>query len=369
MLHSVRTLSRSRLKGFIPALAVLAALIVAVPALGQNSSTESHVAITPAARTALGLETAPVSMASHANGLHLTGRLIMAPDAMVQIFAPARMTLRESLVLTGQAVDTDDVLQRYYSPELIALQAELAILDQEAEHQRERADRAALLLDAGLATREEFHELRLQSRAAAGRRDALLARFDGFSIRARSADVEVLAPRPGQVISALTEPGMVVGEGEILLSIALAPVMRIRLDVPEEIAMRLEAGDPVRVPGAAGSGEIIAVGAELSPDSRLVPVFASAPDALSGRRPGGLVEVDVQPGAAAGAILVPARALVRVAGGDVVFVDLGDHIQMVPVRLVSRTRDQALLEPGDLRTDQRVVVSGTAALKNIFESE
>ena len=367
MSHSVRTFYRSRLEGLIPVLAILAALVLAAPVLGQNPSNDGRFAMTPAVRTALGLETAVVDAASQSDGLHLTGRLIMAPDVMVHVLAPARMTLRESLVLTGQVVDTDVVLQRYYSPELIALQAEVEILREEVEHLRERADRAALLLDAGLATREEVHELRLQARATAGRRDAMLARFQGFSIQARAAQVEVRAPQPGQVISAITEPGMAVEEGDPLLSIAFAPVLRIRLDVPEAMAMRLESGDAVRVPGAAGSGEIIAIGAELSPDSHLVPVFASAPDTLSDRRPGGLIDVTLLPTDAGSAIIVPARALVRIGGAEVVFVDAGDEIILVPVDIVSRTRDQALIEPDELRPGQSVVVSGTAALKNIVE--
>ena len=65
-------------------------------------------------------------------------------------------------------------------------------------------------------------------------------------------------------------------------------------------------------------------------------------------------------------LVIPARAIVRINGTDCVFIDTGEGFRRVEVSIITRSRDDAVLNAGVSPGDQ-VAVSGLAALKNLAE--
>ncbi|MBD3771186.1 MAG: efflux transporter periplasmic adaptor subunit, partial [Rhodobacterales bacterium] len=83
-------------------------------------------------------------------------------------------------------------------------------------------------------------------------------------------------------------------------------------------------------------------------------------------RLGELVDLSFETQGAGSALVVPARALVRISGDDYVFVDTGDSFRRVPVSVQARSREEVVVQ-GDLSAGDQVAISGLAALKNLAE--
>jgi len=346
---------------------VLAALALAAAVTGaQAQPAPDPIAISQAARLALGIETVAAERASRHDGVALTGHMTVPPEQRHAVVAPAGMIVADTLVLPGQRVATGDPVQRLYSPALASLHAELDVLRLEAEHTAELAERAEALLDAGLTTGEDVHERRLAAIAARLELGAMQSRFGDFSGEADPARFLARAPADGVVAEIATEAGTRLDEGDVIVSVTSGETMWARVHVPARLSQALAEGSPVRVPGMPGSGQVMAVDSMIDPARRAVAVHVALPEGVSGR-PGSLVDVIFPAGAGSAGLSLPARAIVRLGGDDHVFVDRGAAFEALPVSVLTRTRDMVTVAMTPLAEGDRVAVSGLAALKNMAE--
>ena len=83
-------------------------------------------------------------------------------------------------------------------------------------------------------------------------------------------------------------------------------------------------------------------------------------------RLGQLVDLSLETAGQSAALVVPARAIVRMGGVDCVFVEADSGFRRVEVETLARSRDEIVLR-GDLAPGDQVAVSGLAALKNLAE--
>lgn len=344
---------------------VLAAITLAV-AMGGADAQPDPVAISQAARLALGIETVEVEGAASHDGVALTGQIVVPPQHRQAVVAPAAMIVADTLVLPGQRVSAGDPVQRLYSPALASLHAGFDVLRLEAEHTAELAERAEILLDAGLTTGEDVHERRLAAIAARLELGAMQSRFGDFRGEPDPARFLALAPADGVVAEIVTEAGTRLDEGAVIVSVTSGDALWARVHVPARLSANLEVGAPVRVPGLSGGGRIVAIDSMVDPVRRAVAVHVALPDGMPGR-PGALVDVLLPASADTGGLGFPARAIVRLGGAEHVFVDRGDTFEALPVTVVARTRDTVTVDTARLAEGDRVAVSGLAALKNMAE--
>lgn len=346
---------------------VLAAITLAAASAIAHAQTEPDpIAISQAARLALGIETVAAERAASHDGVALTGQTVVPPGQQHAVVAPAAMTVTETLVLPGQRVEAGQPVQRLFSPELAGLHAELDVLTLEAEHTRELAERAEVLLEAGLTTGEDVHERRLAAIAARLELGAMQSRFGSFSAETDPASFVARAPATGVIADLMPEPGTRLDEGDVIVSVSSGETLWARVYVPVRLSAGLVEGAPVRVAGSEAAGEIVAIDSTIDAARRAVAVHVALPENVAGR-PGALVDVTFPSTGDAAALRLPARAIVRIGGQDSVFADRGDVFEVVPVTLVSRTRDTAMVSPGALAEGDRIAVSGLAALKNMAE--
>ncbi|MEA1941117.1 MAG: efflux RND transporter periplasmic adaptor subunit [Pseudomonadota bacterium] len=346
---------------------VLAALALAAAMTGAHAQpAPDPIAISQAARLALGIETVAAERATRHDGVALTGHMVVPPELRQAVVAPAAMIVADTLVLPGQHVSAGDPVQRLYSPALASLHAELDVLRLEAAHTAELAERAEVLLDAGLTTGEDVHERRLAAIAARLELGAMESRFGDFSGESDPARFLALSPADGVVAEIATEAGTRLGEGDVIVSVTSGNAMWARVHVPENLSTALAEGAPVRVPGVSGSGQVVAIDSMIDPARRAVAVHVALPEGVPGR-PGALVDLLFPTAANAEGLSLPARAVVRLDGEEHVFVDRGAAFQAVPVTVLTRTRDRVTVGTAPLAEGDRVAVSGLAALKNMAE--
>lgn len=360
-LASVLACSGRTLRGLIVAV-VLAPVSITAHAQAPSNS----VPISPASRLGLGIETVEARSAMTADGVILTGEIVVPPQSRRAVVAPATMIVAETLVLPGQRVSADDPVQVLSSPGLEELRAQLDVLGLEAEHAQELAQRAEALLEAGLTTGEDLHERRLTATSTRLELDAMRARFGAFEARSVAGQFLVRAPADGVLAEINTEPGFRLEEGAVIFAINTDDAVWARLHVPARLSDGLSEGGEVRVPGQSGTGQIVAVDTMIDPARRAVTVHVALPTGVNGR-PGSLIDVLLPVAGERQGLSLPARAIVRLAGEDHVFVDRGEAFQAVAVRVLTRTRDAVTVEPGPVTEGDQVAVSGLAALKNQLE--
>lgn len=356
-----RALPGRYLVSILPAIALLA-----VPMEARADAEPSTLEVSQAARLALGIETAAVRRNADHDGVVLTGHVVVPTDSRRAVVSAAAMTVVDTLALPGQSVSAGDPVQRVHSPELAALHAQLDVLQLEAEHTRELAERAEALLQAGLTTGEDVHERRLASIAARLELAALQSRFGGLQAESDPASFLILAPADGRIADIRTEAGNRLAEGDVIVSVTTGHVLWARVYVPPAISSSLTLLDPVRVSGLEDEGRIEAIGSQVDPVRRAVEVRVSLPETYFAR-PGSLVDLVFSGHGDDRLLALPARALVRIGGQESVFVERGDGFERVNVRVVSRTRDTAAIAPNGLSDGDQVAVSGLAALKNMAE--
>jgi RND family efflux transporter MFP subunit len=150
--------------------------------------------------------------------------------------------------------------------------------------------------------------------------------------------------------------------------------LRLRLEVPEREAPRVQIGQPVRitVEGEEGvySGRVARMSPSISEDNRTLLVEAEIPNERGLLRPGSFVRAEVIVEADTPALLVPASSVVSFAGVTKVFsvvdgkaverrVQLGRREgNLVEIVQGLAANDVIVAEPGNLVAGEAVRSSG-----------
>lgn len=254
----------------------------------------------------------------------------------------------------GTEVKAGDVIARLDDDlEAIALErAELAVEDAETTHERVRR-----LLERGAATDVQEREARLA--------------LDSAKLEARNAALElerrkVLAPIGGVLGLPPVEVGDQVDTGTAIAAIEDRSSLLVEFRVPERAVGALAVGDavaatPLARPELSLEGRISALDNRLDAASRTLLVQAALPNADDRLRPGMAFAVEMRlPGDPFPEI--DALAIQWGAEGAFVWVERAGRAARVPVRVVQRNAERALVA-GELTPGERVVSEGVQRLR------
>jgi RND family efflux transporter MFP subunit len=254
----------------------------------------------------------------------------------------------------GTEVKAGDVIARLDDDlEAIALErAELAVEDAEVTHERVQQ-----LRSRGAATDVQEREARLALDSA-----KLEARNAGLELERR----KVLAPIGGVLGLPPVEVGDQVDTGTAIAAIEDRSSLLVEFRVPERAVGALAVGDavaatPLARPELSLEGRISALDNRLEAASRTLLVQASLPNADDRLRPGMAFAVEMRlPGDPFPEI--DALAIQWGAEGAFVWVERAGRAARVPVRVVQRNAERALVA-GDLAIGERVVSEGVQRLR------
>jgi RND family efflux transporter MFP subunit len=180
-----------------------------------------------------------------------------------------------------------------------------------------------------------------------------------------SSRLELRAPLDGVVLEQLVSPGEQLE--------ALAPVFRIgqlsplwlEIHVPLEAVSSIATGMDVQVADPEIMGKVLTIGRMVHGADQGVMVRAEVSDEAGQLRPGQFVEIEIAQGGEGQRFRIPRSALVRNEGQAMIFVQTGEDYQAKNVEVVAEEASKIIIR-GDLGPQDRIVVSGTSALKSIW---
>lgn len=342
------------------------ACFIVLPSLHAGGQS---IVLSAAQRQALNLHTGRLEKAASVplDGLPATVRAPLEGSAVVT--APFAGVVTAVLVREGQRVTRHQPLARIQSREAMTLTAELTTASGSYQVAAAQAARDRQLLAEGIIPQA-------RTQAAEAQREAAFARLHELQAARATAPVasgaapgtyELRAPLTGRVIERSLRLGEPVGLLAKAYVIARQDQVLLELHVPARYAAQLRVGQPVRTAAgieAAGiEGRLSEIGGAIDPASQTVLVRAL----LDTRQllPGQQTSATLQLPAPAGALQVPADALVERDGGYVVFVADARGYTPVPVTLLTQLADGRSVVRGKLQPGTEVVTTGAGALKSL----
>lgn len=179
-------------------------------------------------------------------------------------------------------------------------------------------------------------------------------------------ELSLVSPLSGQVLEVLVTPGQRVDAVTPLIRVASSGSLWAELSVPVTQASQLRIGDRVRGVGVAVEGSISAFAPSVQGGSQTALVRAELRGAgLKSLRAGQAIELEVQR-SEAGAIQLPAAALLEDARGSAVYVQRSEGVfERRPVKVLGRSVAEGRVSVAGVQRGERVASAGTAALKAI----
>jgi RND family efflux transporter MFP subunit len=191
-----------------------------------------------------------------------------------------------------------------------------------------------------------------------GMRQAVLAerRSDLEIARQQLLDSALQAPMDGAVRQRHASVGEYLEEGSAIVTVMRMHPLRLRLSVPERVAMGVRLGQPVhvKVEGDAHvyQGQVARLSPAISEEDRTLLVEAEVPNEHGQLRPGTFAEAEIITKVEERAVFVPASAIIAFAGIEkVMTVEAGISVEkrvQTGRRYGNRVEIVAGLEPDDL---------------------
>ena len=266
-------------------------------------------------------------------------------------------------------------------PEQASIVKEARALLNEATKSR---DRAKSLRTEGVIPEAEVETAEAAYQVAVNRYDEAVneAKNRLATLRMRQAelelamqqlkDTEIRAPFAGVVEQRQTSPGEFLSVGAPLMTVVRVDPIRLRLEVSEKDAPRVQIGQTVhlRVEGSDREydGKISRVSPVITPENRMLLAEADVPNPRGELRPGSFVKANVVVNDKAPGLFVPEGAVQSFAGIQKIFlVSSGKAVEkevrlrreqegLVEVVGEVKPGDEVVVDPGSLRNSQPVEV-------------
>jgi membrane fusion protein, heavy metal efflux system len=372
-----------RLRASATLCAFLAALLLAAALPRPTTAAEKDVPIRIDDRQirAAGIELARVEPEAGTAQTMLPGTVIVPPQQLLVVAAPAAGLIEAVLVGPNEAVRAGQPIARLRSTDLLeaqrtylqALSAEQLArqrLERDEQMFRERiiAERRLLTTRADYDYARTTLQERQQMLALLGMPEADIAEL--HDKRHMAAALTVNAPRDGVVLELRVSPGERVAASAPLFSVAQLDPLWINLQVPLQQARAIEPSTRVTVPGTTAQGEVVRLGRSVDQATQSVAATVLVDAGADSLRPGQVVNASValQPNGTPQWRL-PAGSVVRHAGQTWVFVRTPGGFIARPVTVIaeipSATSVRAGLAPED-RVASRGILSLLAELTEVY---
>lgn len=372
----------ARLRALSRVCAFLAASLLST-APGPVSAKEKDVLLRMDERQmrAAGIELSRVEPEAGTAQAVLPGTVVVPPQQLLVVAAPAAGLIEAVLVGPNEAVHTGQPIARLRSTDLLEAQRtylQALAADQLAQTRLERDEQLSqerIIAERRLLTTRADREY---ARTTLQEREQMLALL-GMTAddiaelresRQMAAALTVSAPRDGVVLELRVSPGERVAASAPLFSVAQLHPLWINLQVPLQQARAIEPSTRVTVPGTTAQGEVIRLGRSVDQATQSVIATVLVDAGTDSLRPGQVVSASValQPNGTPQWRL-PAGSVVRHAGQSWVFVRRPDGFIARPVTVIaevpSATSIRAGLAPED-RVASRGILSLLAELTEVY---
>jgi len=250
--------------------------------------------------------------------------------------------------------------------ELKAAKAETGRIAALLANEERRRERLRDLHQKGFIAREQLDDAEAQVAVLRAQQEATAARLR--IVEDQHSKTVIRSPLAGRIERRLVSPGDFVRRGTPLFEIATSEHLRALLPFPEPLAARLKPGLEVRLtsplsPGQSADGVVTELRPAVGESSRAV--WAIVDIANPGNwRPDATVRAEIVAEVHEGAIVVPARCLVRRPAGTLVYVIDGDRAVQRVVTIGERLVDGTVEIIGGLGAGEKVALEGANYLSD-----
>ena len=337
---------------------------------------EKPVSMTTEQQQALGIKVAPVEATEQSWSIPYPAQVVV-PNAQLRVVSALQTGLLETLLVAeGEQVKKGQPLAIIQSPQLLELQRNyltaLSRLDlAKADWQRDEQ----LFKEGIIAERrylESLSRYRQAKTEAEQYRQALsLVGMDKHSLqklasqRRLSGSLTVRAPLDGVVLEQLATPGQQLNPLDPIYRIGKLAPLWLEIQVPLKELGDTTVGSKVRVRTPQLVGKVITVGRMVHGVDQGVMVRAEIRKGAERLHPGQFIQVELAQTGTGQNFRIPRSALVRHADKQWVFVKQPVGFQPLAVTIVAEETDAIVVKAG-FKPDDRIVVSGTVALKAVW---
>ena len=356
-------------------------LILSLVCVSLNIANAGQVVrITPAQIKTLGIETSPIQANANANSQRLPGEIVVPVDQARIISAPQSGLIDQMLVATGQHVKQGQALAHLSSPDLVALQRDhLQALSQQRLSQNSLNRDTELYKDGIIAERRyltsESNHAEVNALLAERRQALKLSGMSPQAIKSLETSgsytngITLAAPIDGMVLEQLVTAGQRVDSAMPIYRIAKLSPLWLEIHAPTQALSSIQLGMKVNILNSEASGKVIAIVPNVNKLDQTALVRVAINNGTASLAPGQLVEAEIAQTVSNKSISfsVAKSAIVQINDGKnanqtLVFIQTKDGFEPRAVKVLNNTGAQTLIT-GDFAGTERIVTSGTAALK------
>lgn len=338
------------------------------------------VRITRAQIKTLGIETSPIQANANANSQRLPGEIVVPVDQARIISAPQPGLIDQMLVATGQHVKQGQALAHLSSPDLVALQRDhLQALSQQRLSQNSLNRDAELYKDGIIAERRyltsESNHAEVNALLAERRQALKLSGMSPQAIKSLETSgsytngITLTAPIDGMVLEQLVTAGQRVDSAMPIYRIAKLSPLWLEIHAPTQALSNIQLGMKVNILNSEASGKVIAIVPNINKLDQTALVRVAINNGTASLAPGQLVEAEIAQSTnnKSTSFSVAKSAIVQINDGKnanqtLVFVQTKEGFEPRAVKVLNNTGAQTFIT-GDFAGTERIVTSGTAALK------
>lgn len=333
-----------------------------------TSSGQVDLEVSAATRAALGIKVSEINSPDLFTGITTSALVIPHPKHTRPVMSPFEGVLLRPTVVPGMVVQEGQEVAILQSTEYTAALAELKTKRLAAEHDKHIADRYKELYKIGLRSAQELEEA--EHEAEVTRLALVAAQNQLYGVHANADKTSdnsftLTAPIGGVVSHIDVEAGGMVSITSPLMTVFSGEEYWARAQVPERLVNLLNVGEPVGLSNSEYKGRVIAIDPEINKVTRSIQVLVALPKNETWRL-GQQVEIRFETSTTENALSIPAQALIRIQGQELVFIETESGFRTADVIVLARSRDHIVVT-SDLALSDKVAVSGLAALKNMVE--
>ncbi len=355
----------------------VSALVCTLALLSTHIHAADRINISASQRDVLGIKTAPLQAVAEYIGYQAPAHVVIPPSQVHIVSTSQAGLINEVNVAVGDSVTKGAVLAEIQSPDLVTLQRDyLQTLSQE-QLLKTKMERDQTLFKEGIIAQRRYLEtksLYLEASAALDERKQTLelAGMNSTSItklrktRKLTSTLSVNARWEGVVLERMVVTGTRVEANAPLFRIANLSQLWLDMRVPISAAQSLKPGSLITVTDIPVKAKLIMIGHEVSPGNQTVLVRGEVTQGIEHIRPGQYLEAQLSTQDDSAQYRIPAEALVRSGSQTLVFVEVDQGFRALPVRLLSQ-QDQYAIIAGNLTGNERIAVTGIAAIKGAWQ--
>lgn len=337
---------------------------------GENTATEAAaptaadgaIALTDAQLSRSGIRFTAAAVAREIPVATVPATVAPPPNARVAVAAVIPGVVARTLVVEGDSVRAGQPLAEIAAREMFTIAAGLEQASARVAVARASDRRLGQLAREGViagARAEEARAALREAEAELAEQRRVVKLVNGSPAR---GTYTLTSPIAGKITAASVQTGSPVSEATAAYVVDATSRYELTAQLPERLVGQVRPGMRVQLDGDL-RGEVTSVASAIDPQTRSATLRAripAAPGVVSGRA----TAVTVLAPAPDGAVLVPAAALVELAGRPTLFVRTGKGVVARRVRPGMTAGDLTVIV-GGLKPGEQVAVEGTAELKSM----